>query len=433
MRTLKVLETTNVTHGKTKLFQKHIPSAFCSYVVSCVEGFSMDPVTYVKQGDEDASEVFTRKLENVTKEIYESFKVSVPMIFDDAARRLHNAQNECYSCRKPFDKNDKVRDHCHYTGQYRGALHSKCNLRLKRNRTIPVFFHNLTGYDSHLFVKRLANTKGSVDCILHNEEKYITFSKDVLVDTIEKDHKEACKVYSRLRFVDTMNFMGTSLEKLANNMEKPMFRHTSKYFSGEHLHLMLQKGIYPYEYMSDTNKFRETQLPPKNSFSSSLNSGSCGVVLPHQDVKNTTVISDKIYAHAQKVFKTFGCKNLGEYTELYCKSDVLLLADVFENFIDVCYEKFKLDPGHYITTPSLGMDAMLKMTEIELELLTDIDMYLFFEGGIRGGVSTITNRYGRANNKYMGDQYNRSKPSKYISYFDANNLYGWAMSQPLPV
>ena len=124
---------------------------------------------------------------------------------------------------------------------------------------------------------------------------------------------------------------------------------------------------------------------------------------------------------------------MGDYTELYCKSDVLLLADVFENFIDVCYEKFHLDPAHYITAPSLGMDGMLKMTEIELGLLTYIDMYLFFEGGIREGVSTITNRYGRANNTYMGDQYDPNKPSKYITYLDANNLYGWAMSQPLPV
>ena len=136
----------------------------------------MDPVTYVKKGDEDVSEVFTRKLEETTKQIYERFKKSVPMIFDDAAKKRHNAQNECYACGKPFGEKGfkKVRDHCHYTGKYRGALHSKCNLRLRRSRTIPVFFHNLTGYDSHLFVKRLADTDGSVDCIPHNEEKYIT-------------------------------------------------------------------------------------------------------------------------------------------------------------------------------------------------------------------------------------------------------------------
>ena len=221
------LETTNITHGKTKLFQKHIPSVFCFYVVSRVEGFSTDPVTYVKQGDEDVSEVFSRKLEDTAKQIYERFKNSVPMMFDDAAGKPHETQNECYACGKPFD-NNKVRDHCHYTGKCREALHSKCNLMLKTNRTIPVFFHNLTGYDSHLFVKRLADSRGKVDCIPHNEEKYITFNKDVLVDTIEKDDKEV-NIYSRLRFVDTMNFMGTSLEKLANNMEKPMFKHTSKY------------------------------------------------------------------------------------------------------------------------------------------------------------------------------------------------------------
>ena len=411
-----LLETTDVTHGKTKLYQKHTPSAFCFYVVSRVKGFEMDPVTYVKQGEEGVSEIFTRKLEETTKKIYKRFKKSVPMIFDDTARKLHDAQNECYACAKAFE-NDKVRDHCHFTGKYRGALHSKCNLRLRRSRNIPVFFHNLTGYDSHLFVKRLADTDGSVDCIPHNEEKYITFSQNVLVDTIEKDGKEV-NIFTKLKFIDTMNFMVTSLEKLVNNMEKPMFRHTSKYFSEEKLDLMLQKGVYPYEYVTDVDKLSETKLPSKECFSSSLSS---------------TVLSDEDYAHAKKVFETLRCNNLGDYTELYCKSDVLLLADVFENFIDVCFEKFKLDPAHYITAPSLAMDAMLKMTEVELELLTDVDMYLFFEKGIRGGVSTITKRYGCANNKYMGDQYDPNKPSKFITYLDANNLYGWAMSQPLPV
>lgn len=110
----------------------------------------------------------------------------------------------------------------------------------------------------------------------------------------------------------------------------------------------------------------------------------------------------------------------------------MLLADVFESFIDVCHKKYKLDPSHYITAPSLSHDAMLKMTGVKLELLTDEDMYLFFEEGIRGGVSTITNRYAKANNKYMRT-FNPEEPSNYIMYLDANNLYGWAMSQPLPV
>ena len=129
-------------HGETKLYQRHVPSAFCFYVVSRVKGFSMDPVTYVSQGvDDRVDRVFVEKLEEVTKKIYETFKEPVPMIFDEAAKRLHESQHECYAGEE-FDDEDvnkrKVRDHCHYTGKHRGALHSKCNLRLKRTRTIPV-------------------------------------------------------------------------------------------------------------------------------------------------------------------------------------------------------------------------------------------------------------------------------------------------------
>ena len=135
-----------------------------------------------------------------------------------------------------------------YTGKFRGALHSKCNLRLKRTRALPVYFHNLKSYDSHLFVKDLANTPGEVNCIPQNEEKYITFDKNIHVDTIFFFFSEK-KVFFNLKFVDTMNFMQTSLEKLVNNMPKDLFYHTSKYFSDDHLGLMLRKGVYPYEYM----------------------------------------------------------------------------------------------------------------------------------------------------------------------------------------
>ena len=125
-------------------------------------------------------------------------------------------------------------------------------------------------------------------------------------------------------------------------------------------------------------------------------------------------------------------KNLEDYHNLYNQVDVLLLADVCENFRDVCIKNYNLDPAHYYTAPGLALDAALKITEVELELLTDPDMLLMIEKGIRGGVSMISNRYGKSNNKYMGDSYDPSKPTKYITYLDANNLYGWAMSKPLP-
>ena len=223
--------------------------------------------------------------------------------------------------------------------------------------------------------------------------------------------------------------MQTSLEKLVKNMDKKDFHHTSKYFDGEKLDLMLRKGVYPYEYMDDVGKLAETKLPAKENFRSTLNSGE---ILGSGKGMEPSEISDDDYEHAQNVFGVFECKNLAEYTGLYCKSDVLLLADVWEAFVDVCLEKYKLDPSHYITAPSLFNDAMLKMTGVELELLTDIDMYLFYEKGIRGGISTVMGRYAKANNPYM-DDYDPKVPTSYIQYLDANNLYGWAMSQSLPV
>ena len=124
-------------------------------------------------------------------------------------------------------------------------------------------------------------------------------------------------------------------------------------------------------------------------------------------------------------------RTLGDYHDLYLVSDVLLLTDVFENFRKTCMQYYKLDSCHYFTSPGLSWDAMLKMTNIKLELMTDIDMFQFIEKGMHGGVSYIANRYRNANNKYM-KEYDEKASSKYIMYLDANNLYGWAMSQYLP-
>ena len=125
-------------------------------------------------------------------------------------------------------------------------------------------------------------------------------------------------------------------------------------------------------------------------------------------------------------------KNLKDYHNLYNQVDVLLLADVFENFRNICIKNYKLDPAHYYTAPGLAWDAAIKVTDVKLELLSDIDMLLMVEKGIRGGVSMISNRYGNANNKYTGDRFDDKEPSKCITSLDANNLYGWAMSKLLP-
>ena len=146
---------------------------------------------------------------------------------------------------------------------------------------------------------------------------------------------------------------------------------------------------------------------------------------------NMEDIDDIDYRHGNNVFKGFKLKNLGDYDDLYVQSDTLLLADVFEKFRDMCIKKYELDPAHFLSLPGLAWQACLKKTDIELELLTDFDMLLMVEEGIRGGIWNI-NRYAKANNKYM-KIYNNNKESSYIQYLDANNLYGWAMSKKLPV
>ena len=125
-------------------------------------------------------------------------------------------------------------------------------------------------------------------------------------------------------------------------------------------------------------------------------------------------------------------KTLQEYHELYNEIDVLLLADVFEHFRKVCFKHYKLDPAHYYTAPGLAWDSALKVTKVNLELLSEPDMLLMIEKSIRGGVSMISHRCAKANNQYMEDSYDKSQPPKHIMYYDANNLYGWGMSKPLP-
>ena len=181
--------------------------------------------------------------------------------------------------------------------------------------------------------------------------------------------------------------------------------------------LLLRKGVYPYEYMDSWEKFDETTLPPKEAFYSNL---------------NLEDISDEDYAHAQKVWDVFEIKNRVEYHDLYVQSDTLLLADVFENFRNMCLEIYELDPVYFVSAPGLAWQACLKKTGVKLELLTDYDMILMIEKGIRGGICQATHRYAKANNKYMKN-YDKNNESSYIEYLDANNLYGWAMSQKLPI
>ena len=165
--------------------------------------------------------------------------------------------------------------------------------------------------------------------------------------------------------------------------------------------------------MGSWEKFDENTLPPKKDFYSNL---------------NLEDISDEDYTHAQKVWNIFKIKNLGEYHDLYVQSDTLLLADIFENFRNMCLNIYELDPVYFVSAPGLAWQACLKKTGVELELLTDTDMLLTVGKGISGTICHAIHRYAKANTKYM-KSFDRNIISSYLEYLDANNLYGWRMSQ----
>lgn len=250
----------------------------------------------------------------------------------------------------------------------------------------------------------MGNDDRDIEVIPQNTEKYISFSKK-----IEGGFK--------IRFLDSFRFMPTSLEKLAKNLHPDEFFNIRQNFNSDQIPLLIRKGIFPYDYIDSFDKLKETCLPSKECFYNRLN---------EEDISQTD------YCHARNVWNTFHLKTLGEYSDLYIKTDVLLLTDIFMNFRKVCMKTYHLDPAWYFTSPGLSWDAMLKITGVEIELFKDYEMLMFVEKGIRGGISQCSHRYGRANNKYMPD-FDPSKPSEFLFYVDANNLYGWAMSQPLPL
>ena len=230
---------------------------------------------------------------------------------------------------------------------------------------------------------KCADCKSNLDYIKTKNEKLILACYNCKQRYRKKFNKELVK-----RFASTYEFCNNDLNKFV---------------------LLLRKGVYPYEYVDNWERFSEISLPSKEDFYSNLNMED---------------ISDIDYRHASNVFKVFKLENLGSYHDLYVQSDTLLLADVFNNFRDMCIKEYELDPAPFLSLPGLAWQACLKKTNIELELLTDYDMLLMVEEGIRGGICHSIHRYAKANNKYMKNS-NNNEESSYIQYLDANNLYGW--------
>ena len=220
------------------------------------------------------------------------------LIMSAGGEKRFQLSNNCWICDKLFDvEDDKIRDHCHITGKYRSAEHWSCNINLKLSKKIPVIFHILRGYDSHLITKEIGKFDVKVSVIPNGSEKYMAF-------TINRN----------LIFIDSMQFMNSTLDSLFKNLSDNDFKNLSEEFSGEFLELVKQKGVYPYHYMDNFKKFSEDKLPDRSKFFSYL-----------KDV----CISEKDYLKANNIWKVFIMNRMGDYHGLYLKSDVLFLADVF--------------------------------------------------------------------------------------------------------
>ncbi|KAL9989302.1 hypothetical protein ACROYT_G003836 [Oculina patagonica] len=356
----------------TEAYQKHTDCGYGYKVVCCYDD-KYTKQTKIYRGEKAVYKFMEAMLEEVKycKNTMKKFFNKPLKMTKDNEENFKNAK-ACHICDKQYTDDDiRVRDHCHIIGKYRGSAHQECNLKLRIESDkikIPVIFHNLRSYDSHFIMQEIGaivknhtykNKKGeikemNINAIPNNMEKYMAFM-----------------LGNHLNFIDSFQFMSSSLEQLVSNLPRESLKYTSNMFKGKKLNLMTRKGVYPYDYMDSFNKFNEG-LPTKEDFYSILNNEH---------------ISDKDYKHVRNVCKTFKLKTMGEYHDLYLQSDVLLLADVFENFRKTCFKYYGLDPCWYFSSPNLSWDAMLKMTGIKLELMTDIDMYQFIEKGMRGGLN----------------------------------------------
>lgn len=377
--------------------QKHEPIAYAFLVIDDDQKI----VFHHYYSGLDCVENFFIVINSVQKTLLTYMQRNEPMV-----NVPDNTPRKCHICKKDFTQTDKiVRDHNHLTGQFVGFAHrSPCNLNYKLSNFIPIVIHNLSGYDSHLIFKKISDRFAKkITVIPVNAEKYTTFTID------------------NLKFIDSYHFLSSPLSKLVENLknsnyEFPIFN--SFFHGNKYRKLLLRKGLFPYSYFNNPSILSETSPPKKEDFFNDLTQEH---------------ITDSDYDLVKKVWKKFRCSTFENYLKIYLFTDCILLADVFENFRKISLENYELEPLKFISAPDLTWTAGLKMTGVTLELLTDVDMYLLLERGIRGGICILGKRYSKCNNPYVKETFNPLEKKKYIVSFDVNNLYGYVMTSFLPV
>lgn len=340
----------------------------------------------------------------------------VPMTLTNEETVQFECATTCHICEGKLKKKDNdhlVRDHCHLTGKFLGAAHNSCNLNRPERKLVHIYCHNFSGYDSHLILKQIKFDKDlkSIEGLAHNTEKLRTL-----------------KMYDFI-FLDSLSFLQGSLAELVQDLAKskaefkvlnqmPFAQDKTK------RELLLRKGVFPYEFATSIEALRDAKsMPAKEHFFNHLTDSG---------------VTDVDYEHANRVFQEFSCSNRLDYTMLYMMLDTALLADVFIHFRETMHDKFQLDPCQYISLPGYAYDCMLKLTGIAIDYIRDPDLFLMLSQNIRGGFSFVAKRLEtnlvESNTTIQNDRLVKTPARrKNLLYIDANNLYGWAQCQALPI
>lgn len=383
---------------------KHATSVLNTQTPSCYSLVFIDREKNIvfqrTEAGEDVMPLFFQALEDAQDFLLPQLQAQpkIKLWTDEDDLRFKSATH-CHVCKEKFDSElEKVRDHCHKTGKHLGAAHNKCNVNRRVKNNLLVYMHNFSGYDSHFIIKYYKELEGRekrLKGLARNTEKFRTLN------------------LGKIHFLDSMSLLDAGLGELVGDLVRenhsfPILAASGIYKNEQQRELLIKKkGIYPYEYMTSYEVLLEKKLPPREKFYSCL---------------RDSTVSQEDYDQALETFEAFECKNLLEYTKLYCYLDTLQLAEVMAEFMQETMRDFGLCSTNYISLPQLSFDAMLKTTGVELDYIPDKEMTLLFENAIRGGVSYVNTRL-----------VDVEKEGGIIEYFDANNLYGKSQMEFLPM
>ena len=337
------------------------------------------------------------------------------MLLTTQQEKDFDACTHCPKCRNKFDNETykKVRDHDHITGKFRSALCHKCNSKLHLSRrTLPVIFHNFKCYDAHQIIKHgLGKFKHwQLTVIPQTKEKYMNLTARIPVDQT----REGKLVYFNVVFLDSFQFMSSSLANLTKNVDSlPLVDVLQRDYPNINNETVRRKGVFPYSYFDSLSRLQESSLPACSAFKNDLTGEEC---------------SEEDYRFAQTAWREFDCQTFGDYLLAYLKLDVILLACVFEKFRLKTLEQDGLDPVHFVSLPGLSFLSAFKMTGESISLINDLEMYTFFERGIRGGMTFVNKHVVRNECITLND----TEYMQHLAYIDENNLYGHSLSKPLP-